>query len=94
MERVLLEIGFLHRNNPQRMMRVLRRILARADLDEGEVRALRGVFRQMDWYAGKSGGKGLSSSTWTGSMGIKNSHRHRASSLSNFGKKSGAKKEK
>ncbi len=53
--KVLLEIGYLHRNNPRRMMRVFRKIFARAGLDEREVRAIRGVFRQVEWYCRKAG---------------------------------------
>lgn len=49
-ERVLLAIGYLHTNNPKRMMRALRNIFARAGLDEREVRAVRGIFRQVEWY--------------------------------------------
>jgi tRNA/rRNA methyltransferase len=55
MERVLLEIGYLHPGNPARMMRVFRRLLGRAGPDGREVRALRGIFRQVAWYAGRSG---------------------------------------
>jgi TrmH family RNA methyltransferase len=52
MERVLLDIGYLHRENPARMMRVFRRLLGRAGPDEREVRALRGILRQVTWYGG------------------------------------------
>jgi tRNA/rRNA methyltransferase len=55
MERVLLDIGYLHPENPARMMRVFRRLLGRAGPDEREVRALRGIFRQVAWYAGRQG---------------------------------------
>jgi tRNA/rRNA methyltransferase len=55
MERVLLDIGYLHKENPARMMRVFRRLLGRAGADEREVRALRGIFRQVSWYAGRQG---------------------------------------
>jgi tRNA/rRNA methyltransferase len=55
MERVLLEIGYLHPENPARMMRVFRRLIGRAGPDEREVRALRGIFRQVSWYAGRRG---------------------------------------
>ena len=47
---ILLKIGFLDQNNPQRMMRSLRRIFARAKMEERDVRVLRGIFRQFDWY--------------------------------------------
>ena len=55
MERVLLDIGYLHRENPARMMRVFRRLLGRAGPDEREVRALRGILRQITWYGGRKG---------------------------------------
>ena len=57
MERVLLEIGYLHPENPARMMRVFRRLLGRSGPDAREVRALRGVFRQVAWYANRSGAR-------------------------------------
>jgi tRNA/rRNA methyltransferase len=49
-ENVLLRIGYFHDNNPKRMMRSFRRILGRAQLDGREVRVLRGVFHQLQWY--------------------------------------------
>ncbi len=54
-EKVLLATGFLHRDNPQRIMRVLRRIFGRAGLDEREVRVIRGIVRQLAWFSGKRG---------------------------------------
>ncbi len=50
---VLLRVGFLDRQNPDRILRVLRRLLGRAGPDAREVTILRGILRQMDWYAGK-----------------------------------------
>jgi len=50
MEDVLLEIGYLEAANPARMMRVFRSIFGRAGLDAREVKALRGIFRQVAWY--------------------------------------------
>jgi tRNA/rRNA methyltransferase len=52
MEEVLLRIGFLEQNNPKRMLAVLRRIFSKARLDPREVRVLRGICRQANWYAG------------------------------------------
>jgi len=46
----LLRIGFLDPVNPERMMLVLKRILARTGLDRREVNILRGIMRQIDWY--------------------------------------------
>ena len=49
MERVLLSIGYLDPANPAHMMRAFRRLFGRAGLDAREVKALRGIFRQVDW---------------------------------------------
>ena len=51
MEEALLRIGFLEQNNPKRMMAVLRRIFSKAQLDPREVQVLRGISRQVNWYA-------------------------------------------
>jgi tRNA/rRNA methyltransferase len=53
MEEVLLGIGFLDQNNPKRIMAVLRRIFSRARLNSREVKILRGICRQGNWYAGQ-----------------------------------------
>jgi tRNA/rRNA methyltransferase len=53
MEETLLRVGFLDQNNPKRMMAVLRRIFSKAQLDSREVRVLRGICRQANWYAGQ-----------------------------------------
>ena len=50
---VLLRVGFLDPQNPDRILRVLRRLLGRVGPDSREVTILRGILRQMDWYAGK-----------------------------------------
>jgi TrmH family RNA methyltransferase len=50
MERVLLRVGYFHDENPQRMMRSFRKMLDRASLDSREVRAVRGIFHQVEWY--------------------------------------------
>ncbi|OGP84097.1 MAG: hypothetical protein A2Z08_05755 [Deltaproteobacteria bacterium RBG_16_54_11] len=52
MEETLLRIGFLEQNSPKRMMAVLRKIFSKAQLDSREVRVLRGICRQANWYAG------------------------------------------
>jgi tRNA/rRNA methyltransferase len=49
MEKTLYEIGFLDATNPAHLMRTLRRIFARAELDTREVSVLRGMMSQMDW---------------------------------------------
>jgi len=50
MEKILLHIGFLDSNNPNRIMRGLRRLFGRSELDEREVSILQGIWSQMDWY--------------------------------------------
>ena len=49
LEGVLLRVGFLHANNPGRIMTSLRRLFGRAGLEEREVRILRGVLSQIEW---------------------------------------------
>ncbi len=55
MQRALLDIGYLDPANPAHMMRVFRRLFGRAGPDAREVKALRGIFRQVDWYVGRRG---------------------------------------
>jgi tRNA/rRNA methyltransferase len=45
----LLKIGFLNEQNPEHIMRSLRRIFFRAELDTREVSILRGMMTQIDW---------------------------------------------
>ena len=47
----LSDIGFLDPENPQRMLRKLRRIFGRAGITENEVAILRGICHQMEWAA-------------------------------------------
>ncbi len=51
MEEFLLRIGFLDAKNPRRIMHTLRRIFGRAKLSDRDVAIVRGVFRQLEWYA-------------------------------------------
>jgi len=53
MERTLLNIGFLEVKNPKRIMRVLRRLLGRSEMEEREVQILQGIWSKMDWYLKK-----------------------------------------
>lgn len=53
MEKALLEIGFLHSMNAKHMMMRIRRMLGKASLEKPDVGILRGIARQIDWYAGK-----------------------------------------
>ena len=56
---LLLEVGFLHENNPDRIYDDLRAILARADLDEREAIIALGMLRQIEWkLRSLSGGPG------------------------------------
>jgi len=48
-EALLLEVGFLQENNPDRIYDDLRAIAGRADLDEREVTILLGIIRQIEW---------------------------------------------
>ncbi|RNC67601.1 MAG: RNA methyltransferase [Desulfuromonadales bacterium] len=57
MERTLLRIGFLNPQNPAHLMRSLRRIFSRAELDGREVAILRGMMTQIDWAADQFKGK-------------------------------------
>lgn len=59
MEKTLLGIGFLDPANPAHLMRSLRRIFSRAELDSREVAVLRGVMSQVDWAACSLGKKEL-----------------------------------
>lgn len=52
-EALLLEVGFLHANNPDRIYDDLRAMAGRADLDEREVKILLGVIRQVEWKLGQ-----------------------------------------
>ena len=54
-EALLLEVGFLHDNNPARIYDELRAILGRADPDEREVTILLGIIRQIEWKISASG---------------------------------------
>ncbi len=51
LEALLLRIGFLDPKNPKRIMHAFRRIFGRANLSDRDVAILRGVFRQLEWYA-------------------------------------------
>ncbi len=46
---LLLDIGFLHQNNPDRIYDDVRAIAGRADLDPREATILLGILRQIEW---------------------------------------------
>lgn len=48
MEKTLIHIGFLDANHPKRIMRVLRKLFSRSQMDEREVRILQGIWGQVD----------------------------------------------
>jgi tRNA/rRNA methyltransferase len=47
---VLTRIGFIHPQNPEHWMLNIRRFLSRLPLRAREVRVIRGICRQIDWY--------------------------------------------
>jgi tRNA C32,U32 (ribose-2'-O)-methylase TrmJ len=51
LERALGDIGFADPDNPERILRKLRRLFGRAGITENEVRIIRGICRQMQWAA-------------------------------------------
>jgi tRNA/rRNA methyltransferase len=53
----LNKIGFLNEQNPEHMMRSLRRIFFRANLDSREVTVLRGMLTQIDWASSSFDGR-------------------------------------
>jgi tRNA/rRNA methyltransferase len=53
MEKTLIQIGFLDSNHPKRIMRALRRLFGRSQIDEREVRILQGIWSQMDHHIRK-----------------------------------------
>jgi tRNA/rRNA methyltransferase len=51
---VLTKIGFLNPQNPERWMLNIRRFFSRIPLQAIEVRVIRGICRQIDWYANQA----------------------------------------
>lgn len=50
LEKALIDVGFLPSDNPDHIMASLRAMVGRAGLDDRELRILRGIVRQLDWY--------------------------------------------
>jgi tRNA/rRNA methyltransferase len=50
MKALLTKIGFLNPQNPDYWMMHVRRFLSRRDLFSKEVKIIRGICRQLDWY--------------------------------------------
>ncbi|GAB4300223.1 MAG: RNA methyltransferase [Desulfuromonadia bacterium] len=57
MEQTLLRIGFLNPENPDHIMRTLRRVINRSGVDSREVSILRGILSQIDWACDSFRGK-------------------------------------
>ncbi len=53
LQSVLLRIGFINPQNPEHWMLNIRRFLSRIPLRARDVRIIRGICRQMDWYREK-----------------------------------------
>jgi tRNA/rRNA methyltransferase len=53
---LLVEVGFLHGDNPYRVYDELRAISARANLDGREATILLGIIRQLEWKLAQAGG--------------------------------------
>jgi TrmH family RNA methyltransferase len=51
---LLLEVGFLHDNNPDRIYDDLRNLVARAQLDAREATIVLGIIRQIEWKIRKT----------------------------------------
>lgn len=62
LESALLAAGFLNPQNPGPVMNVFRRIFARAELREHDVRVLLGLARQVQWLADVAAASGHSTS--------------------------------
>ena len=50
LKEVFIKIGFINPQNPEHWMLNIRRFLSRLPLRAREVRVIRGICRQMDWY--------------------------------------------
>jgi tRNA/rRNA methyltransferase len=57
LQTTLEKIGFLNEQNPDHIMRTLRRVFFRAELDSREVTVLRGLLTQVDWASSAFDGR-------------------------------------
>jgi tRNA/rRNA methyltransferase len=57
LQTTLNKIGYLNEQNPEHMMRTLRRIFFRSNLDSREVTVLRGMLTQIDWASSAFDGR-------------------------------------
>ena len=53
LQEVLMKIGFINPQNPEHWMNNVRRFLSRVALRAREVKIIRGICRQIDWYTGQ-----------------------------------------
>jgi tRNA/rRNA methyltransferase len=53
LQEVLMKIGFINPQNPEHWMNNIRRFLSRISLRAREVKIIRGICRQIDWYTGQ-----------------------------------------
>jgi tRNA/rRNA methyltransferase len=49
MEKTLIDIGFLDAKHPAPIMRVLRRLFGRSQMNSREVQILHGIWSKVDW---------------------------------------------
>jgi tRNA/rRNA methyltransferase len=63
MERTLLDIEFLDAQSPKRIMRVLRRLFGRSEMEEREVQIFQGIWSKIDWFFKREKTKNLKSKT-------------------------------
>lgn len=50
-ERVLIRIGFLSSSSPEPIMKSIRRFMGKAELTARDVKIVRGIMSQMEWYS-------------------------------------------
>ena len=55
---VCMKIGFINPQNPEHWMLNIRRFLSRTPLRARDVKIIRGLCRQVDWYTGQMEKKG------------------------------------
>ena len=53
LQKALLEIGYLDPQNPDHLMLDFRKLFAKSELNEREIRILRGLARQIKWAGEK-----------------------------------------
>jgi tRNA/rRNA methyltransferase len=51
LKEIFVRINFINRENPDFWMRSIRRFFSRAGLQARDVKVIRGICRQIDWYS-------------------------------------------